>query len=174
MHTYRRLVPLVLLAACSKPSVPAGGASTADSTAVATAAAPAADSAAAPEQLHFNSIIAGFNFDIPPSWGRRYTVSERAEPDEYPKAKYLVEFMYLPDEGSMPPTMLAVVAYSTADWNVVRGSSKGQVVAEKDGRVWVALPAGKDTLFKPGSPDAQRFEARRVTIEQVKRAISLR
>ena len=72
------------------------------------------------------------------------------------------------------PRELAVVAYSTADWNVVRGSSKGQVVAEKDGRVWVALPAGKDTLFKPGSPDAQRFEARRVTIEQVKRAISLR
>ena len=173
MHPCRRLFPLVLLAACSKPSVPAGGASGADSTAVATAAAPAADSAA-PEQLHFNSIIAGFNFEIPASWGRRYTVSERAEPDEYPKAKHLVEFMYLPDEGSMPPTMLAVVAYSTADWRAVRGSSKGQVVAEKDGRVWVAVPAGKDTLFKPGSPDAQRFEARRVTIEQVRQAISLR
>jgi len=32
---------------------------------------PPADSAAAPEQLHFNSIIAGFNFDIPPSWVNR-------------------------------------------------------------------------------------------------------
>ena len=43
MHTYRRLVPLVLLAACSKPSVPAGGASLADSTAVATTVESAVD-----------------------------------------------------------------------------------------------------------------------------------
>ena len=174
MHASGRLVPLMLLIACGKPPAPASVASMADSSAVATTTAPAADTAAAPEQLHFNSIIAGFDFEIPASWGRRYTVSERAEPDEYPRAKHLVEFMYLPDEGSMPPTMLAVLAYSAADWNAVRGSSKGQVVAEKDGRVWVAVPAGKDTLFRPGSPDAQRFEARRVTTEQVKHAISVR
>jgi hypothetical protein len=171
---YHRVLPLALLLACGKSGMPAGGQPAVDSAAATTATAPVADSAAAPEQLHFNSIIAGFDFDIPRSWERRYTVSERAEPEEYPKAKHLVEFMYLPDEGSMPPTMLAVVVYGAADWNAVRGSSKGQVVAEREGNVWVAVPAGKDTLFKPGSPDAQRFEARRVTIEQVKQAISLR
>lgn len=172
MHVRHRLLPLVLLAACGRSPAPAGGQPVADSAAATTAAAPAADTAA--EQLHFNSIIAGFNFDIPLSWGRRYTVSERAEPAEFPRAKHLVEFMYLPDEGSLPPTMLSVIVYTTADWNAVRGSIKGEVVAERDGTVWVAVPAGKDTLFKPGSPDAARFEARRLTMAQVKQAISLR
>jgi hypothetical protein len=169
MRSYRRLIPLVLLLACGKSQVPADGQAVAESAA---ASAPVADTAAA-EQLHFNSIIAGFDFDIPQSWERRYTVSERAEPDEFPKARHLVEFMYLPDEGDQPPTMLAVLVYAASDWNAVRGSSAGEVVAKKDGLVWVALPAGKDTLFKPGSADAQRFEARRVTIEQVKQGISL-
>jgi hypothetical protein len=143
---------------------------------VAAAAAPVqgADAPQPAERLRFNSIIAGFDLEVPATWGRRYTVSERAEPSDYPKATHVVEFMYPPDEGGVPPTMLAIAVYRADDWTALRGSSKGEVVAQKDGRVYVALPAAGDAPFTKGSPDAQRFEAARVTAEQVRGAITLR
>ena len=164
---------LVLLAACGQRPAPAA-ASGSDSAAVAAAPAPAADTVAPVEQLRFSSIIAGFELEVPQSWGRRYTVSERSEPTDYPRATHVVEFMYPPDEGGVPPTLLAIAVYREADWNAARGSSAGEVVAQKDGRVYVAVPAARDTPFAKGSPDAERFEAARVTADQVKRAISLR
>lgn len=166
-------IPLLLLTACGKPAVPAGspGADTVGSAAVPS---PGAEAPPPSEQLRFSSIIAGFELAVPQSWGRRYTVSERSEPSDYPKATHVVEFMYPPDEGGVPPTLLAIAVYSSADWNALRGSSKGEVVAQKDGRVFVAVPAAGDTPFSKGSPDAQRFEAARVTADQVRRAITLR
>jgi hypothetical protein len=164
---------LALLAACGQRPAPAA-ASGSDSAAVAAAPVPAADTAAPVEQLRFSSIIAGFELEVPQSWGRRYTVSERSEPTDYPRATHVVEFMYPPDVGGVPPTLLAIAVYREADWNAARGSSTGEVVAQKDGRVYVAVPAGRDTPFAKGSSDAERFEAARVTADQVKRAISLR
>ncbi len=166
-------IPLLLLAACGRPAVPAS-APGADSAALAVAPAQGTDAPPPPEQLRFSSIIAGFEMEVPAAWGRRYTVSERSEPSDYPKATHVVEFMYPPDEGGVPPTLLAIAVYRADDWNALRGSSKGAVVAQKDGRVYVALPASGDTPFTKGSPDAQRFEAARVTAEQVKDAITLR
>jgi len=166
-------IPLVLLAACGRPAVPAA-APGADSVAVAAAPAQGADAPPPTERLRFNSILAGFELEVPAAWGRRYTVSERSEPSEYPKATHVVEFLYPPDEGGLPPTLLAIAVYRAADWNAVRGSSAGEVVAQQDGRVYVAVPAARDTLFTKGSPDAQRFEAARVTADEVKRAITLR
>jgi hypothetical protein len=128
----------------------------------------------APEQLRFNSTIADFEFAIPPAWGRRYTVSERSTPDDYPRAQHVVEFMYLPDEGGIPPTMLAIADYDAADWQAVKGASHGGVVAEKGGRVWVAIPAGKETPLAKGSPDAQRFDSARVSVAQAKAAIKVK
>jgi hypothetical protein len=171
----RRLTPLLLVAACGKPATPAStpGADTAalaatSAASAATAPAPAADSSAAPETLHFTSSIAGFDLTIPAAWGRRYTVSERSEPEEFPKARHVVEFMYLPDEGGIPPTWLSVLEYSAGDWAAVKARSTGEVVAERDGRVWVAIPPPKTTPLRKGSPDEQRFEAGRVTAAQVK------
>jgi hypothetical protein len=138
------------------------------------APAPGADVPTPAEQLRFSSILAGFTFEVPASWGRRYTVSERSDPSEYPKATHVAEFMYLPDEGGVPPTLLAIAVYGAADWQAVRGASAGSVVARKDSRVYVAVPAARDTPFTQGSPDAQRFDAARVTVEQVERAITLR
>jgi len=166
-------IPLGLLAACGRPAVPAA-APGADSVAVASAPAPGADAPPPAERLRFSSIIAGFEMDVPAAWGRRYTVSERSEPSDYPKATHVVEFMYPPDEGGVPPTLLAIAVYRAADWSAVRGTSAGEVVAQKDGRVYVAVPAARDTPFTTGSPDAQRFEAARVTADEVKRAIMLR
>jgi hypothetical protein len=173
----RRTVPFLFLAACSKPATPAS-APAADTTTAAVAAAapapaPAADSAA-PEQLRFASTIAGFRYNIPAAWGRRYTVSERADPEDFPKAKHVVEFMYLPDEGGVPPTMLTIADYDAADWGAVKGTTPGEVVAEHEGHVWVAIPAPKGTPLKKGSDDEKRFDAARVTPAQVKAAIELR
>jgi hypothetical protein len=166
-------IPLMLLTACGKPSVPTASAGS-DSAAVAAAPAAGAEAAAPTEQLRFSSIITGFEMEVPASWGRRYTVSERSEPSDYPKATHVVEFMYPPDEGGVPPTLLAIAVYRAADWNAARGSLAGEVVAQQDGRVYVAVPAARDTLFTKGSPDAQRFDAARVTADQVKRAIMVR
>lgn len=164
---------LLLLAACGSRPAPAA-ASGSDPAASAAAPVPPADSAAPTEQLRFSSIMAGFELEVPQSWGRRYTVSERSEPSDYPKATHVVEFMYPPDEGGVPPTLLAIAVYRAADWNAVRGASAGAEVAQRDGRVYVAVPAAKDTPFTKGSPDAQRFDAARVTADQVRRAITLR
>jgi hypothetical protein len=166
-------IPLLLVAACGRPAVPAA-APGADSVAVAAAPAQGADAPPPLEQLRFSSIIAGFEMEVPAAWGRRYTVSERSEPSDYPKATHVVEFMYPPDEGGVPPTLLAIAVYRVADWNAARGSIAGEVVAQKDGRVYVAVPAARDTPFAKGSPDAQRFDAARVTADQVKRAIMVR
>ena len=72
-------LPLLLLAACGKPAVPAASPG-ADSTAAVAAPAPGADVPTPAEQLRFSSILAGFTFEVPASWGRRYTVSERSDP----------------------------------------------------------------------------------------------
>ena len=173
----RRVVPLLLLWACGRPGTPANAPAAdtmaADTSAAASAATAPADSSA-PERITFASTIADFQLAIPASWGRRYTVSERVEPSDYPKARHVVEFMYLPDEGGVPPTMLAIADYGLADWNAVKGSSRGQVVAEKGDRVWVAVPAEKTTPLTKGSPDEKRFEAARVTPAQVKSALTVR
>jgi hypothetical protein len=167
-------IALLFLAACGKPAVPAAAPPGADSGAVSAAPAAGAEAPAPAEQLHFSSIIADFAFEVPASWGRRYTVSERSDPPEFPKATQVVEFMYPPDEGGVPPTLLMIVVYRAADWQAVRGTGTGAVVAQKDGRVYVAVPAARDTPFTKGSPDAQRFDAARVTVEQVERAITIR
>jgi hypothetical protein len=163
--------PLVLLTGCGRPAAPVAGA---DAAAASPPAAPVAVAPDSVEQLRFNSIIAGFELAVPTSWGRRYTVSERSEPSEYPKALHVVEFMYPPDEGGVPPNLLAIVVYRAADWSAVRGSGAGEEVAQQDGRVFVALPAARDTPFAKDSPDGQRFEAARVSVDEIRGAITVR
>jgi len=170
-----RIAPLLLLAACNRAAPPAGvpAADSAAPAAASTSPAPVPDSAA-PEKIRFNSTVAGFRLDIPQAWGRRYTVSERSDPEEFPKAKHVVEFMYLPDEGGIPPVMLTIADYAAADWAAVKGTTRGEVVAEQRGQVWVAIPATKETPLKKGSEDERRFEANRVSPAQVKSAFSLK
>jgi hypothetical protein len=45
---------------------------------------------------------------------------------------------------------------------------------EKGGRVWVAVPAGKETPLAKGSPDAQRFDSARVTVAEARAAITVK
>jgi len=171
----RSLAALLLAAACNRAAPPASApaADTVASAAVSAAPEPAQDSAA-PEKIRFNSTVAGFRLDIPPTWGRRYTVSERSDPEEFPKAKHVVEFMYLPDEGGIPPVLLTIADYAAADWAAVKGTSHGEVVAERGGQVWVAIPPAKQTPLRKGSEDERRFEAARITTTQVKSGFSLK
>jgi hypothetical protein len=177
--THARLAACLLLAACAGSGARAdGGATAADSAAISPPAAAAADSGAArpAEPLTFNSDMAGFRLGIPAAWGDRFSVSERAEPAEFPGAGHAVEFIYLPQAGGTPPTLLGVVAYQAAGWAAVQGTAKApkgaQVIAEQGGRVFVATRS--DNPFEKGSPDALRFDSLAVPIEQVRQAFTAR
>ncbi|MCU0620031.1 MAG: hypothetical protein MUC69_00855 [Gemmatimonadales bacterium] len=156
---------VLLVAACGRP------APRADAPALDTARAAPAPVAPAAEGLTFSAALAGFDFAIPASWGRRYSVSERADPADFPGAGHAVEFVYLPDEGGEPPSLLTVLVYDRSAW--AGGRRVGEVVAERGDRVFVAIrPEGNP--LTGGSPDAVRLDSTRLTREQVRERLNPR
>lgn len=161
---------IVGVAACDRgtPSVAA------DTTAAATAAAPAAPVAAAPggplaSSRTFNSLLGDFQFSVPDVWEQRYTATERAKAPEYPGARSVSEFMFLPVSGGTPPSLVILVQYPEAEWKKLSsGSAKpaGTVVAERGGRVFVAQVLSSNP-FPAGSEDAAAIAPMMLTPEQV-------
>ena len=168
----RRLPLLALaLAACGR-SAPAASTARGDGATAVTAAAPApTDSVPAQAaERTFSAVLAGFDFRVPASWGRRYSASERADPADFPGARHAVEFAYLPDQGGVPPVLLTVLVYDRARW---AGAKRvGDVVLEAGDRVFVAVrPEGNP--LPAGSPDAARLDAIRLTVDEARGRLSV-
>ena len=162
-----------LLAACGRGTPPAA----ADTTAAAVAAAPPAAQASGDlaSSRTFNSLLGNFEFAVPDVWEQRYTATERARAPEYPGAKSVSEFMFLPMSGGTPPALLTLVQYSEKDWKAIStgsGKAPGPVVAEGGGRVFVAvlLPSNP---FPAGSEDAVAIAPMLLTPAQVSKAMKI-
>lgn len=162
-----------LLTACGRGTPPA-------SADTAAAMPPAASAATTPpgelaSSRTFNSLLGDFQFAVPDVWEQRYTATERAKAPEYPGARSVSEFMFLPLSGGTPPTLLTLIQYSEKDWRAVSagaGKPGGSVVAEGGGRVFVALLLPSNP-FPAGSDDAVAIAPMLLTPEQVQKAIRI-
>jgi hypothetical protein len=165
------LLILGSLAACSREARVA-----ADSTATAAADTAAATAAAAQatgdlaSSRTFNSLLANFQFAVPDVWEQRYTATERINPADYPKAKSVAEFLFLPLSGGTPPVLLALVQYSEADWKALGAGAAGTVVSDSGGRVFTAVLL-KANPFPAGSEDGTAIAPMMLTVEQVRKAL---
>jgi hypothetical protein len=166
------LVAGAALAACGRGTPPVNADTTAVAPPAAAVAAPANGELASSRT--FNSLLGNFQFAVPDVWEQRYTATERAKAPEYPGARSVSEFMFLPMSGGTPPALLTIIQYSEAEWKVVSSSGKrpGPVVAEGGGRVFVAelLPSNP---FPAGSEDAVAIAPMLLTAEQVSRAMRI-
>jgi hypothetical protein len=122
---------------------------------------------------------AGFTLALPPAWHDRYDVDARSGPiaaARWPYASHAVAFIYKPIEPDQPQaTLLTVLVYRREDWNSIAADTHqphGLPVAERDDDVYIASVADSNP-FPGGSRDALSFDAMRLTIPQVKDALTL-
>jgi hypothetical protein len=165
------VVMTAVLAACGRgtPSVAA------DTTAAAApAAVPAPPAGELASSRTFNSLLGNFQYAVPDVWEQRYTATERVSAQEYPGAKSVSEFMFLPMSGGTPPVLLTIIQYPEASWKAISSSGKaaGSVVAEGGGRVFVAQLLTSNP-FPAGSEDAVAIAPMLVTTEQVSKAMKI-
>ena len=176
------VVVTAVLSACGR-GTPSAAADTTASVASASAAAAAAEAAAPARPAGelassrtFNSLLGDFQFAVPDVWEQRYTATERVNPPEYPRAKTVSEFIFLPLSGGTPPAVLTIVQYAAKDWTSLAASSgkpAGSVVAEGGGRVFVALLL-PSSPFPAGSEDGAAITPMLLNAEQVSKAMKIR
>lgn len=131
-------------------------------------------------QAVYENPEAGLSVALPRTWQggyRIHAVSGDAAAARQPRAQQVVTFSYAPLATATPERpLLTLFVFGTADWAALGGDASpaiGTVVARNADRVIVgALPAGNP--FDPGSADAQRFDAMRLTDEQVRAAVVMR
>jgi hypothetical protein len=131
------------------------------------------------DDLIYNHERAGFTLALPPAWHDSYDVDARSGPiaaARWPYASHAVAFTYKPIEPDQPqPTLLTILVYRREDWNSIAAES-GQPhaipVAEQADDVYIASVADSNP-FASGSRDADHFNAMRLTIDQVKDALTL-
>jgi hypothetical protein len=171
--SHRRIgyvVVTAVLAACGRGTPPAA----ADTTAAAapTAAQPLAATGELASSRTFNSLLGNFQFAVPDIWEQRYTATERVSAPEFPGAKSISEFMFLPLSGGTPPVLLTIIQYSEAGWKDISGAGKapGSVVAQGGGRVFVAQVLASSP-FPAGSEDAVAIAPMLLNAEQVRKAL---
>jgi hypothetical protein len=167
------LVEAALLAACSRGAPPVAADTTAAAPPDAPASVPTSEELASSRT--FNSLLGNFQFAVPDVWEQRYTATERAKAPEYPGAKSVSEFMFLPLSGGTPPVLLTLVQYPEKEWKAVStgsGNPAGTVVAEGGGRVFVALLLPSNP-FPAGSDDAVAIAPMLLTPDQVRQAMRI-
>jgi len=173
-HTPRieYLVAVAALAACGRGTPSAAADTTAAAAQVAAVAPPAGGELASSRT--FNSLLGDFQFSVPDVWEQRYTATERAIAPEFPGAKSVSEFMFLPMSGGTPPTLLTIIRYAEPEWRTISASGKapGPVVAEGGGRVFVAQLLTANP-FPAGSEDAVAIQPMLLTPEQVSKAMRI-
>jgi hypothetical protein len=166
------VVAAAALSACGRGTPPVA----ADTTAPAVAAeAPSQPMGELASSRTFNSLLGDFQFAVPDVWEQRYTATERVKPPEYPKAKTVTEFLFLPLSGGTPPALLTIIQYAAKDWtslNAGSGKPAGSVVAEGGGRVFVALLL-PSSPFPAGSEDGAAITPMLVNAEQVSKALRI-
>jgi hypothetical protein len=131
------------------------------------------------EDLIYNDERAGFTLALPPAWHDRYDVDARSGPiaaAQWPYASDAVAFTYKPVEPDQPqPTLLMILVYRREDWNSIAaesGKPHGIPVAQQADDVYIASVADSNP-FEGGSRDADHFNAMRLTVDQVKDALTL-
>ena len=131
------------------------------------------------DDLMYDHQRAGFTLAFPPVWHDRYDVDSRSGPiaaAQWPYASHAVAFTYKPIEPDQPqPTILTILVYRRENWNAIAADPNrphGMPVAEQGDDVYIAAVADTNP-FPGGSRDAQHFEAMRLTIGQVKDALTL-
>lgn len=131
-----------------------------ETTSAAAPAAPATATAGASRS--FSSVLSRFEMKVPDVWAQRFTASERTDPDEYPGASSVVEFVFLPVSGGMPPTLLTILRYPRGEWERASATLKGATLLQEAGQdAFLMVPAGKNP-YPAGSADHEAFEAMRV------------
>jgi hypothetical protein len=166
------LVVAAALAACGR-GTPSAGADTTRAAPPAAAVTTPANGELASSRT-FNSLLGDFQLAVPDVWEQRYTATERVKAAEYPGARSVSEFMFLPVSGGTPPVLLRIIQYPEAEWKVVSSSGKGPgpVVAEGGGRVFAAQLLAANP-FPAGSEDAVAIAPMLLTAEQVSRAMRI-
>jgi hypothetical protein len=109
---------------------------------------------------HFESPGGKFDVDFPVTWKGSYRAVDHA--DTTGGARFGVEFIFKPDAGSKaPPRTLAVIRIFRRDaWNTI-ASQAGAPIAAKlltKGEDVYALSLPKGNPYKPGTPEAARFD----------------
>lgn len=166
------MVALALTLACARGErpAPANQAATADTVALAPAA-PVTGSDSLPANRSFSAILSGFEMRVPDLWGQRYLATERRDPDDFPGATTVTEFVFLGMSGGMPPSLLTLVRYPSARWDALPNRT-GTVVATTGKDVIVAqLPTTNP--YPAGSDDARDYGAMWIAAGQVKPLITL-
>jgi hypothetical protein len=127
----------------------------------------------------FTDATTGISFELPESWRNRYAVQalDGALDPTANRAKRVLYFKYLGRDQSIPSQILvALYLYHRADWDTVSaepGPPQGDLVAEKDTLAVIAgLP--QSNPFPGGSPDSASFDSLTVTVEELRRAVSIK
>jgi hypothetical protein len=170
------VVAAAVLSACGRGTPPVAADTTASVAPAAAAVAPPQPMGELASSRTFNSLLGDFQFAVPDVWEQRYTATERVNPPEYPKAKTVSEFLFLPLSGGTPPALLTVIQYAAKDWtslNAGSGKPAGSVVAEGGGRVFVAILLPSNP-FPAGSEDGVAITPMLLTAEQVGKAMRVK
>jgi len=169
------VVVTAVLSACGRGTPPVAADTTASVAPAVAAAVPTQPTGELASSRTFNSLLGDFQFAVPDVWEQRYTATERVSAPEYPGAKTVSEFMFLPMSGGTPPALLTVIQYAAKDWaslNAGSGKPAGSVVAEGGGRVFVALLL-PSSPFPAGSEDGAAITPMLLNAEQVSKAIRI-
>lgn len=131
-------------------------------------------------QAVYQSDEAGFRFVLPASWQGGYRVDAKhgdAARAVQPGADHVVTFLYVPlAEGVQEQLLVRLIVLPRSEWTTLSnqpGPPAGTVVSERADRVYLAaLPAA--SLYDPGSADGRRFARMMISLDEVKRAFTLR
>ena len=164
MHRLIPLVTIVVTLACS------GGDRPAQTT---TAADVIAGQAEVFER--FESKGARFTLDLPPVWRGNYSVREG--PDTSAGSRFRVQFEFRPDPvwKVEPKTLIVVRVFTRAAWDKVM-ARPGQPVAAKvteRGDDVFALSLPESNPYKPGTPEAKRYDDLVLSVVQDKAGLRL-
>jgi hypothetical protein len=125
-----------------------------------------------PASRSFSALLSGFEMGVPDIWAQRYMATERRDPEEFPGAKTVTEFVFLGMSGGTPPSLLTLVRYPQGTYSGL-ASKPGPVVASMGADVIVMQLAGKNP-YPAGTDDAQAFDAMRIPDKQVQKLIRVR
>jgi len=131
------------------------------------------------DDLIYENRRAGLTLALPAAWHDRYDVDARSGPIAaalWPYASHAFAFTYKPIEPDEPqPTLLTILVYRRESWNAIAREAErpqGMPVAEQADDVYIASVADSNP-FPGGSRDAERFDAMRLSLDQVKDALTL-
>lgn len=106
---------------------------------------------------------------IPDRWGQRYMATERRDPEEFPGARTVTEFVFLALSNPTPPALLTLVRYPKGTYDGL-ARKPGPVVASVGGDVLAVQFPGANP-FPAGSDDGQAFDAMRLDEGQVRKLV---